>query len=214
MITIDLYKSIKPDKKIMIKFINPNTKRENTIHFGQAGADDYTITKNPIQKDRYILRHSGMGEDWEKSGIYSAGFWSRYLLWNKPSIIESIKDIENKFKIKINNYIDNPLNEKHSAYRSMKLSKLGLSKPVNKKNKDNLLRWTRENWINLNALVDKGIELPCGTKYKNQLSPTVCRPSIKISDKTPKIASEFTEKQIRKAIEIKKSNNRVNWKDL
>jgi hypothetical protein len=101
-----LSKSTNTNKKYMVKFVNPNTKRNNTIHFGQAGADDYTITKNPIQKDRYILRHSGMGENWE-SGIYTRGFWSRWLLWNKPNIISSIRDIEKQFKIKIDNKIAN-----------------------------------------------------------------------------------------------------------
>jgi len=101
-----LFTSDNPKKKYMVKYINPTTDNINTIHFGAAGMDDYTITKDLNQKNRYIKRHSGMGENWTKSGIYTAGFWSRYLLWNLPTLQASIKDIESKFNIKIYNKID------------------------------------------------------------------------------------------------------------
>ena len=104
---------------------------------------------------------------------------------------------------------------KPSAYRSMQLGKLGLTKPTTKENKGALIRWTKEKWLNLNALNDKHIILPCGHKYTGQIEPTVCRPSKRISEKTPKpLAKELTSKQIKKAIEIKKKGKRVNWKDL
>jgi len=104
--------------------------------------------------------------------------------------------------------------EKHSAYRSMKLASEGKTKPTNKSNKGALQRWSDERWLNLNALKDKGIELPCGTKYKGQKEPTVCRPKKKVNEKTPKLAGQFTKKQIEKAIEIKKKGGRIIWADL
>jgi len=104
---------------------------------------------------------------------------------------------------------------KPSAYRSMQLGKLGLSKPATKANKGALLRWTKEEWVNLNALKDKNIKLPCGTKYKGQKEPTVCRPSKKVNERTPKpLAKDLTKKQIEKAIEIKTKGKRVEWKKL
>ena len=72
--------------------------------------------------------------------------------------------------------------EKHSAYRSMKLGAEGKTKPTTKANKGALQRWTDEEWLNLNALKDLGKELPCGTKYKGQKEPTVCRPKYKINE--------------------------------
>lgn len=106
-------------------------------------------------------------------------------------------------------------NQKHSAYRSMQLAKLGASKPTTYENKGALQRWSNEVWLNLNALKDKGIELPCGTKYKGQKEPTVCRPKKKISNKTPKpLAYDLTKKQIEKAIEIKKKGKRIDWSKL
>ncbi len=105
--------------------------------------------------------------------------------------------------------------EKHSAYRSMKLASEGKTKPTNKDNKGALQRWSDEKWLNLNALIYLGQELPCGTKYKNQKEPTVCRPKKKISSKTPTpLAKDLTKKQIEKAIEIKKQGKRIDWSKL
>jgi hypothetical protein len=105
--------------------------------------------------------------------------------------------------------------EKHSAYRSMKLASEGKTKPTTKDNKGALQRWSDEKWLNLNALIYLGIELPCGTKYKGQTTPTVCRPKKKISSQTPTpLAKELTKKQIEKAIEIKKQGKRIDWSKL
>ena len=105
--------------------------------------------------------------------------------------------------------------EKHSAYRSMKLSSEGKTKPTTKDNKGALQRWSDEKWLNLNALIYLGQELPCGTKYKGQKEPTVCRPKKKINSKTPApLAKDLTKKQIEKAIEIKKQGKRIDWSKL
>lgn len=110
------------------------------------------------------------------------------------------------------------LNEKPSAYKSMKLSQLGLSKPVNKKNKGDLLRWNQEQWKNLTALLTDKKELPCGTKGKKQKEqnlPSVCRPKKKVSEKTPKpLVKDLTTAQIKKAIKIKQKGETVMWKKL
>ena len=107
--------------------------------------------------------------------------------------------------------------EKHSAYKSMKLSSEGKSKPTTKENKGALQRWGDEKWINLSALLTDNKVLQCGTKGKKQKEqniPSVCRPSKKVNEKTPKLAKEFTKKQIEKAIEIKKKGKRINWNEL
>ena len=38
-----------------------------------------------------------MGENRTKSGIDTAGFWARWLLWNKPTIEVSYNDIKKRF---------------------------------------------------------------------------------------------------------------------
>ena len=60
------------------------------IHFGQAGASDYLQHKDDERKDRYINRHKKV-EDW--NNFNTAGFWSRWLTWEKPTLTEAVKKI-------------------------------------------------------------------------------------------------------------------------
>ena len=67
-----------------------------TIHFGAKGYDDFTLTGNEERKAAYLRRHR-KNEDWTLQGVESAGFWARWLLWNKPSLAESIADLNRRF---------------------------------------------------------------------------------------------------------------------
>ena len=87
------YKSDKANKKYFII-----TKENEKVYFGTSGYSDFTIHKDEARKQRYINRHKN-NEDWTKSGIDTAGFWSRWLLWNKPTIKNSYLDIKEKFNI-------------------------------------------------------------------------------------------------------------------
>jgi len=71
-----------------------------TVNFGAKGYSDYTIHKDRERMKRYENRHRSR-ENWSKSGIKSAGFWSKWILWNKPSLRASIRDTEKRFGIKI-----------------------------------------------------------------------------------------------------------------
>lgn len=219
--TFFLYKSDKPEKKYFVEFENPKTGRLNKIYFGAIRPNGvpyeaFIDHKDEERKARYLKRHKGMGENWNNP--YSgAGYWSRWILWNKSSLQASINDTKERFDIKIINKTKNKTGkgkEKHSAYRSMKLASEGKTKPTTKANRGALMRWTMEKWLNLNALIDKGQKLPCGTKYKGQKEPTVCRPSVKVSKDTPTLAKEYTTKQIKKAIEKKKKGERIIWAEL
>jgi len=94
MIEAYLKKSNRKNKKYMIKIEN------KTIHFGDNRYDDYTSHKDEDRKNRYINRHN-KNENWNISGIYTPGFWSLHLLWSENTLNKSIKNIEDKFKIKI-----------------------------------------------------------------------------------------------------------------
>ena len=96
------YKSDNPNKKYFI--ITSNNKK---IYFGQAGYNDYIIYNSKFgrekadrMKNAYIARHSKMGENWTKSGINTAGFYSRWLLWEEPTFDASY----NKLKKKLNSW--------------------------------------------------------------------------------------------------------------
>lgn len=82
--------SNKPDKKFMAIIDD-----KKTVHFGQKGASDMTQHKNEERKNRYILRHQ-KNEDWNNPLM--AGFWSRWILWEKPTLKESVSNINQKFK--------------------------------------------------------------------------------------------------------------------
>jgi hypothetical protein len=106
----------------------------------------------------------------------------------------------------------------NSAYKSMRLSSLGLSKPTNKFNKDALITWKKQDWQNLTALLTDNEKLPCGKKGKKQIEqnlPSVCRPTKKVSEKTPKpLVKDITKTQIKTAVEIKQKGQRINWQKL
>jgi len=96
----NLYVSDKPGKKykIVISYPNEVNKRNKTVYFGAEGYDDYTTHKDKDRKRRYISRHK-YKENWNDSK--TAGFYSRWILWNKPTMKESIKDIKKRFGINI-----------------------------------------------------------------------------------------------------------------
>ena len=61
---IEISKSNTSDKKL--KAVIDGKK---TVHFGQAGASEFTKHKDPERKANYINRHSN--EDWSKSNVAS-----------------------------------------------------------------------------------------------------------------------------------------------
>ena len=74
-------RSTRTTKKMMAIFYDEHGKRRKTTHFGQAGADDYTITKDKKQRARYINRHTNAREDHSK--FMTAGSLSRHILWGE-----------------------------------------------------------------------------------------------------------------------------------
>ena len=68
-----------------------------TVHFGATGYQDFTQHGDEERKASYLARHKAR-EDWTLQGVESAGFWARYVLWNKPSLAQSIADINRRFK--------------------------------------------------------------------------------------------------------------------
>jgi hypothetical protein len=69
--------------------------REKVVPFGQKGYSDYTKHKNKTRKQRYLKRHSGMGEHWAQPD--TPGALSRWILWNKPSFKASLADFKKQF---------------------------------------------------------------------------------------------------------------------
>ena len=98
-----LFISDKPNKKYVVKYLTPLNKGVSNkikyIYFGDTRYQDYTTHHDLYRKERYINRHKKR-EDW--NDLTKSGSWSRYILWNKPTIKQSMKDMEKVFNIKIN----------------------------------------------------------------------------------------------------------------
>lgn len=86
---IGIYKSDRKGKKYYALFSDGSK-----VYFGASGYEDYTIHKDPARKERYIKRHE-KNENWNNP--VSAGALSRWILWNKPTISESIADYKRRF---------------------------------------------------------------------------------------------------------------------
>ena len=87
-----LSESHRQDKKFQV------VVNGKVIHFGQKGYEDFTIHKDKKRLMNYIKRHK-KNENW--NDFNSAGFYSRWLLWNKPTLEESMDDIKKRFGIDI-----------------------------------------------------------------------------------------------------------------
>jgi len=90
--TYHIYLSDRADKKYVV--YNGYKK----IYFGAAGYEDYTIHQDPFRRRNYNARHK-VREHWDDPS--TAGFWSKWILWNKPTIEDSIIDTEDRFDIDI-----------------------------------------------------------------------------------------------------------------
>jgi len=90
-----LRRSRNPEKKWDAVFEKDG--KEKVVAFGARGYSDFTKHKDVTRKARYIKRHSGMGEHWNKPD--TPGALSRWILWNKPSLKGSLRDFRKRFDI-------------------------------------------------------------------------------------------------------------------
>jgi hypothetical protein len=120
MAVVKLRRSSKSDKKWMVTF-----EDGKVVHFGARGMSDYTFHKNPMRMRSYVDRHGGrvpkalmketdprrvhkmmLGvktstrEKWDKSGLRTPGFWSRWLTWSLPTMGGAKKFIEKKYGVR------------------------------------------------------------------------------------------------------------------
>ena len=67
-----------------------------TVHFGAQGYQDYTQHGDKERRASYLARHRA-NETWTLEGVRSAGFWARWLLWNRAGLHASAADIRRRF---------------------------------------------------------------------------------------------------------------------
>lgn len=66
------------------------------VSFGHADYEDYTQHHDKERRMLYRIRHK---KDLETGDSRRAGFLSYYILWNKPTIEESIADYKRRFHL-------------------------------------------------------------------------------------------------------------------
>lgn len=89
--------STKEGKKLMAVFINKDTKREKTTHFGAKGMSDYTIHKDKERRERYRKRHQ---KDLKTNDPTRAGYLSMHILWgDSTSLKKNISSYKKKFNL-------------------------------------------------------------------------------------------------------------------
>lgn len=86
---IKLTESSRKNKKYQVSV------NDTVIHFGQKGYDDYTIHKDDERKKRFYQRFK------RTTDIYSPLFWSMNILWNKPTLKESIDNTNKLYGLNI-----------------------------------------------------------------------------------------------------------------
>ena len=95
---ISVKKSTKQGKKFTATF--DTGSRKKVIHFGAAGARDFTKIKNKQEankvKSRYIFRHH---KDLKTGNPMRAGFLSMFILWNKSSVAAGVADYRRRLNI-------------------------------------------------------------------------------------------------------------------
>ena len=68
---------------------------KKTIPFGLKNACGFTLYKDPERKARYTSRHK-KNERWDNPT--TAGFYSRWILWNQPTLQKPINDLNKHYK--------------------------------------------------------------------------------------------------------------------
>ncbi len=81
---------------MMTVFYDEVRKKVKTTHFGVSGYEDYTGHPDLQRKMNYLERHEKK-KNW--NDYMSVGSSSRWILWNKVSLNESIKDCMYRFKL-------------------------------------------------------------------------------------------------------------------
>ena len=98
-IYIKLIKSpLKNKKHRMLFYVDKGGRIIKVKHtdFGDSRYSDFTIHKDENRKDRYLTRHM-KNEDWSK--FLTAGSLSRWVLWNKPDLKDSLEDYADRFNL-------------------------------------------------------------------------------------------------------------------
>lgn len=95
-LNIKIQVSTKYPEKKYDAIISDGEKIIDVVSFGDPNFEDFTLHKDEERKKLYIGRRSNMEKKYYNDP-FAPAFYALHVLWNKPSIHESIKDINDKF---------------------------------------------------------------------------------------------------------------------
>ncbi len=97
MVKMVIEKGTAKNKKLKAIFYDDKGKKIKTTQFGDNRYEDYTLSKDKKQRDKYRNRHK---KDLEKGDYKSAGYLSYYILWgDSTSRNTNIKKYKKMFKL-------------------------------------------------------------------------------------------------------------------
>jgi len=92
---VSISESPKADKKLVAVFEHEGKRK--SVHFGSAKMQDYTLTHDKEQRERYRARHA---KDLKTNDPTRAGYLSYYILWgDSTSRKTNIADYKNRFNL-------------------------------------------------------------------------------------------------------------------
>jgi hypothetical protein len=93
---LDILMSPRKNKKLMAIFdINGLIRK---VHFGSKFSKTFLDHNDNLKKSYYIKRHKALGTEDINNPITPASL-SLFILWNKPTFEESLKDYKRRFNV-------------------------------------------------------------------------------------------------------------------
>jgi hypothetical protein len=94
---IDVIPSTRANKKLMAIFeVNYNTLIK--VHFGSKFSKTFIDHNDITKKANYIKRHKALGTE-DYTDVFTPASLSMFLLWNKPTLEESLEDFKERFNV-------------------------------------------------------------------------------------------------------------------
>ena len=126
------------------------------------------------------------------------------------------KKLYAKVKRLANNKFDSPSSVYRSSWIVRKYKSLGGLYAVAKPTNTGLARWFKEKWVDLKRPVagaSRKSYMPCGrpSAKKTKLAYPLCRPSVRVTKKTPRTYKEISKKSLAKAKKQKKGKARIKF---
>lgn len=203
---VSVKKSKTPGKDYTAFFKDSKTGKTHKQDFGDGNMDHYNIHKDKERRRRYRIRHK---KDLDTNDPTRAGYLSYYLLWGEStSLRTNLAAYRKRFfskSVKSSPIKKTSPTRKKTSPTRKKTSPIRKSMKSPKKSSENggLKRWFDEKWVDIKT------GKPCGRQKGEDRDYPACRPSKRISDKTPKTSGELTPAEKARFKKVKKDSTKI-----